>query len=121
VAAEDAAAVAALLAPGPRLRRVLEAASFQDGDVRTAWCATDAGGSFHALHLRRLAGRCAELASRAVRAEDDRLDWLLVVVASSTVRYARQPRSPAACSRPHSTHIRPSVRSGFTAAETTVI
>lgn len=33
VATEDAAAVAALLAPGPRLRRVLEAASRSHGDV----------------------------------------------------------------------------------------
>jgi hypothetical protein len=33
VAAEDAAAIAALRAPGPRLRRVLEAPSFEDGDV----------------------------------------------------------------------------------------
>jgi hypothetical protein len=47
MAAEDAAAVAALLAPGPRLRRVLEAPSFLDGDVRAAWCTADVCGSSH--------------------------------------------------------------------------
>jgi hypothetical protein len=47
VAAKNASAVAALLAPGPRLRRMLEAASLQDGDARAVRCATDAGGSPH--------------------------------------------------------------------------
>jgi hypothetical protein len=51
VATEDAAAVSALLAPGPRLRRVLETASRSNGDVRAVRCAADAGGSSHALHL----------------------------------------------------------------------
>jgi hypothetical protein len=45
VAAEDAATITALLASGPRLRRVLEAPSFVDGDVRAARCAADAGSS----------------------------------------------------------------------------
>jgi hypothetical protein len=48
VAAEDAATVAALLASGPRLRRVLEAASSVDGDVRAVRCAAAAGSSSHA-------------------------------------------------------------------------
>jgi hypothetical protein len=48
VAAEDTAAVAALLAPSPRLRRMLKAPSCSDGDVRATWCAADAGGSSHA-------------------------------------------------------------------------
>jgi hypothetical protein len=47
VAAEDATTVRAPLAPGPRLRRVLEAPSSEDGDVWAAWCAADAGGSSH--------------------------------------------------------------------------
>jgi hypothetical protein len=48
VAAKDAAAVAALFASGPRLRRVLEAASLHDGDVRAAGCTADTGRSSHA-------------------------------------------------------------------------
>jgi hypothetical protein len=79
VAAEDAAPITALVAPGPRLRRVLEAVSFQDGDVRAAWCAADAGGSSHALHLRRLPGRCVELVSSALGAVDDDLGRLVLV------------------------------------------
>jgi hypothetical protein len=47
VAAEDAATITALLAPGPRLRRMLKAASFQDGDVWAVWYSADAGGSTH--------------------------------------------------------------------------
>jgi hypothetical protein len=47
MATEDAATITALLAPGPRLRRVLEAPSSHDGDVRATWCAADAGGSSH--------------------------------------------------------------------------
>jgi hypothetical protein len=49
VAAEDAAAVAALVASGPRLRRVLEAASSVDGDVRAARGTADrmSAGSAH--------------------------------------------------------------------------
>jgi hypothetical protein len=74
-----AAPITALVAPRPRLRRVLEAVSFQDGDVRADWCAADAGDSSHALHLRRLPGRCVELVSSALRAVDDRLGWLVLV------------------------------------------
>jgi hypothetical protein len=48
VATEDAASVAALLASGPRLRHVVQAASYADGDVRATWCAADTGGSSHA-------------------------------------------------------------------------
>jgi hypothetical protein len=88
VAADDAAMVAALLAPGPRLRRVLEAPSSRDGDVRAVRCAADAGGSSHALYPRRLTGRCAELASRAVRAVEDRFERLVLV--------GGQIRAPAA-------------------------
>jgi hypothetical protein len=47
VAAENAATITALLASSPRLRRVLAAPSFEDGGVRAAWCAADAGGSSH--------------------------------------------------------------------------
>jgi hypothetical protein len=79
VAAEAAAAVAVLFASGPRLRRVLEAAPRSHGDVRAVRLAADAGGSSHALHFRRLTGRCAELASRAVGAVDDRLRRLVLV------------------------------------------
>jgi hypothetical protein len=48
VATKNAAPVAALLAVGPRLRRVLEAPSLEDGHVRAAWCSASAGGSSHA-------------------------------------------------------------------------
>ena len=51
LAAKNAAPVAALLAVGPRLRRVLEAPSLEDGDVRAAWCSANAGGSWHAYIL----------------------------------------------------------------------
>jgi hypothetical protein len=98
VAAEDTPTLTALVAPGPWLRRVLEAVSFQDGDVRTAWCAANPGGSSHALHLRRLPGRCVELASRAFRA----LATASTGSSSSVVRYAFQPRPSTACSQPHS-------------------
>jgi hypothetical protein len=56
VAAEDAAAVAALLAAGPRLRGMLEAPSLVEGDVRAARCAADAGGSSHAYIFRERSG-----------------------------------------------------------------
>jgi hypothetical protein len=53
VPAEDAAAVAALLAPGPRLRRVLEAATCSDSDVRAVRGAADTCGSSHSYILAR--------------------------------------------------------------------
>jgi hypothetical protein len=89
--------VSALLASGPRLRRVLEAPSFEDGDVRAVRCATDAGPLVACLHLRRPAGRCAELASRAVRAVDDRVERLVLVGGQilAPAALAGESRTPA--------------------------
>jgi hypothetical protein len=56
VAAEDAAAITALLASGPRLRCVLEAAPSVDGEVRAVRCAAAAGGSSHAYIFGRRSG-----------------------------------------------------------------
>jgi hypothetical protein len=67
VAAEDAAPITALLASGPRLRRVLEAPSFQDSGVRAARCAPGAGGSSHAYIFAAVA--CAQVRSQ-VRSGD---------------------------------------------------
>lgn len=112
VAAEDAATITALLAPGPRLRRVLGAPSFENGDVRAAWCAADAGGSSHAYIFGGGTGgapnsRAAQSGQRTTASIGSSLS------ASSTVRYARQPRALADGSRPHSTHVRRSARSLF--------
>jgi hypothetical protein len=102
----DAAAVAALLAPGPRLRRVLEAASFQDGDVWAVCYSADAGGSSHVyIFGGALNSRAAQSGQRTTVSTGSGSS------ASSTVRYARQPRSPAVCWRPHSAHVNPSPRS----------
>lgn len=56
VTAEDAATVTALLAPSPRLRGMLAAPSFEDGDIRASRCAANAGGSWHAYIFCRRSG-----------------------------------------------------------------
>jgi hypothetical protein len=91
VAAEDAATISALLASSPRLRRVLAAPSFEDGDVRTVRCAADAGGSSHSYIFGGPPNsRVAQAGQRTIASTGSSLS------ASSTVRYARQPRSSAA-------------------------
>jgi hypothetical protein len=90
VAAEDAATITVLLASSPRLRRVLAAPSFEDGGVRAAWCAADAGGSSH-VYIFAVGRQRREAEARPER----HAVWVAKLQAGAQAQYRRRSNWPS--------------------------